>query len=811
LIEETMRRSSIFASASPLVLFSLALAASARAQAPQPDSADAPAPPKPETPAPGAAKPAPKTQGPDAAKPAAKSSASVSLGLPSGKSSSPGAAPAADAREERDRSLEETNSMGGATGLLRTVEAGSGAAGTFRLHLLADWFTKSSFLCSPDYPCPIAPNATADAASRIGSSIGLSVTPLEFLEAFAAIRSYSNSDDRNRPDVFQVIGDANMGVKAFTPNKIGQLVNFGGAADLLFRGASGGTGMQGDATSMRLRALGTFDLRKPANEGLPLRIHANLGYLLDNSGQLAADVEEKRKLQHDPRGRKITRVERFGLNINRMDQILVGVGVEGMFPQVRPFAEYNLGIPANRQGYNCDPNFTTLGDQCMGGGKRGTEQIQAAGFSSLPSTLTLGLRFFPWLRGLQTTAAFDIGTTGTSAFVEELAPAPVWDLWFGVGYAFDTEEPAAKVAIEKVVVPPRAELKIRGFVHEKDKQDPISDAIVRVQGRDLSGMATDPDGRFLSPAVDAGSYTLTVRADRFKDGQCAVTIVAPPEPEPEVVAEMLTVQPPPVITDVDCVLEPVPSVGSVSGRILDADGMAPVVGATVKIADSKGKELGSAVTDSIGAFSVDGLAPGAVTVKVEATDYMAHAQTAEIKIGQDDKSDVLVQKRPAKGDVEVAAKEIKIKKQILFETDSARINPASTALVEEIADVMNRNPLIKRIEIQGHTDNTGSKDHNKTLSDQRAKAVRDALVSLGVKADRLTAVGYGQEKSIASNANAQGREKNRRVQFIILEQDKPGPAKPSADKPSADKASADEPSADKAKPAADKAKPAAKP
>jgi outer membrane protein OmpA-like peptidoglycan-associated protein len=256
--------------------------------------------------------------------------------------------------------------------------------------------------------------------------------------------------------------------------------------------------------------------------------------------------------------------------------------------------------------------------------------------------------------------------------------------------------------------------------------------------------------------------------------------VAPAEPESDTPVAATAPPPAPVITDIDCALEALPRIGSVSGRVLDSDGMAPVVGATVKVADSQGKELGSAVTDSIGAFGVDGLALGAVTVKVEATDYLTHAQSADIKLRQDSKTDVLMQKRPVKGDVEVAAKEIKIKKQILFETDSARINPASTALVEEIADVMNRNPQIKRIEIQGHTDNTGSKEHNKTLSEQRAKAVRDAIVSLGVQADRLTAVGYGQEKTIASNATAQGREKNRRVQLIILEQDKP---KPAADKP----------------------------
>jgi outer membrane protein OmpA-like peptidoglycan-associated protein len=775
-----MRRPSTFTSVSPLVLFSLALAGYAQAQAAQSGSASAP--------------PAPPT-----ATKSASTSVGVSLGGPSKADAS---APAEDANEARARSLEVHNSISGSTGLLRILTAESGAAGTFRLHLMADWFTKSSFLCSADHQCPIAPYTSADSASRIGSSIGMSVTLLDYLEAFASIRSYSNSDDRSRPQVFQVIGDANLGVKAFTPNQIGDLFKFGGAADIMFRGASGGTGIQGDATGLRLRALGSFDLRKPTNESVPLRIHANLGYLVDNSDNLITDVENKRTAAHDPRGRTITRVERFGLNINRMDQITVGLGVEGMLSGARPFIEYNLGIPVNRQGYTCDPNYTSMGDQCMGGGTRGNREIEKAGFSSFPSTLTLGVRFFPWLRGLSATAAIDIGTSGTSSFVEELAPTPVWDLWFGAGYAYDTEEPAAKVSVEKVALAPRAELKIRGLVHDKDKTDPIADATVHIEGRELSGMATDPDGRFLSPAVDPGSYALTIHARGYKDGQCSATVSAPPEAPVELAAAPTA--PPPIITDVDCALEASPRIGSVSGRVFDADGMAPVMSATVKVVDSEGKELGSAVTDSIGAFIIDSLPPGGVIIKVEATDYVLRAQDAEVRLRQDSKSDILMQKRAAKGDVEVAGKEIRIKKQILFETASSRINPTSAPLVDEIADVMNRNPQIKRIEIQGHTDNTGSKDQNETLSEQRAIAVRDALISRGVQADRLSAVGYGQEKTIASNATAQGREKNRRVQFVILEQEKPAAAaKPAADKP--------KPTAGKPRPAADRPKPAAKP
>jgi hypothetical protein len=79
---------------------------------------------------------------------------------------------------------------------------------------------------------------------------------------------------------------------------------------------------------------------------------------------------------------------------------------------------------------------------------------------------------------------------------------------------------------------------------------------------------------------------------------------------------------------------------------------------------------------------------------------------------------------------------------------------------------------LKQIEIQGHTDNTGAKDHNKVLSDQRANAVREWLLGHGIEPGRLVAQGYGQERPISPNVTPAGKERNRRVQFMIKDQEK---------------------------------------
>jgi len=119
--------------------------------------------------------------------------------------------------------------------------------------------------------------------------------------------------------------------------------------------------------------------------------------------------------------------------------------------------------------------------------------------------------------------------------------------------------------------------------------------------------------------------------------------------------------------------------------------------------------------------------------------------------------------------VVLTEKEIEINEQVQFEVDKAVIRPASDALLNQIAQIFKDHPEIKRLEIQGHTDNSGAKQHNKILSGSRAEAVRKALVKRGVKEKLLVAKGYGQENPLVENDSDANKAKNRRVQFKILE------------------------------------------
>jgi len=102
---------------------------------------------------------------------------------------------------------------------------------------------------------------------------------------------------------------------------------------------------------------------------------------------------------------------------------------------------------------------------------------------------------------------------------------------------------------------------------------------------------------------------------------------------------------------------------------------------------------------------------------------------------------------------------------INFDTGKAEIKTESNPTIEQIAALMSAHEDLK-IGIEGHTDNVGTPASNKTLSEQRAKAVMAAVAAKGVAAGRMTAIGWGQERPIADNRSEDGRAKNRRVEIV---------------------------------------------
>jgi len=106
-------------------------------------------------------------------------------------------------------------------------------------------------------------------------------------------------------------------------------------------------------------------------------------------------------------------------------------------------------------------------------------------------------------------------------------------------------------------------------------------------------------------------------------------------------------------------------------------------------------------------------------------------------------------------------------KTILFDTGKATIKPESVSVMVDIIQILNEYPSAK-FTVEGHTDSVGSNQSNQRLSEARANSVLDFLINEGISANRLQAIGYGEEKPIAPNTTKIGRKQNRRVEINLI-------------------------------------------
>ena len=133
------------------------------------------------------------------------------------------------------------------------------------------------------------------------------------------------------------------------------------------------------------------------------------------------------------------------------------------------------------------------------------------------------------------------------------------------------------------------------------------------------------------------------------------------------------------------------------------------------------------------------------------------------------KPKLVVAEKPKR--VVVEDNRIVINEKIQFDLDKATIKPESDSLLQEVIKVIKDHDHIKKISLEGHTSSEGSDSHNLKLSDKRAKSVMDYLVTKGgLPRAMFTAKGFGESKLIGDESTEDGKEKNRRVEFNIVEQ-----------------------------------------
>ena len=291
--------------------------------------------------------------------------------------------------------------------------------------------------------------------------------------------------------------------------------------------------------------------------------------------------------------------------------------------------------------------------------------------------------------------------------------------------------------------------RVLGVVKDAETSAPVAGATIRLSARALSALASEQDGRFVVDRLDPGLVRFDIEHPEYDRGSCEVEVGKAGGDVP-----------------VECGLRPRARVGAISGKVQGEDG-APIIGAAIEVTGPRNETIGS---DENGLFAAVDLPAGTYRLRVVTEDYLVQMVEVDVQPHDTAMPHVILLKKPKRSVVELRKQEIVITEQIQFKSNSAEILPGSENVLRQVADALLRNPQIELVEVQGHTDKTGTRDRNLVLSQSRAEAVRDWLVRAGVTSERLEPKGYGPDSPIRSNDTAANRAKNRRVQFIIRRQ-----------------------------------------
>lgn len=634
--------------------------------------------------------------------------------------------PAAPTKKERRVAGRLAVTPSGSTGLIRVDAAESVTPRLIRVSFALDFFSVGSMF------------EDSDGHSRVGGTLAISGAPADYVELWLNTRAVSNSNDLTDPTLIQSQGDMSLGVKAFYP--VADLANVGLDLQLTFLSGVGSSSFDFGSTELRIRALLTSDLMR-ATEEIPVRGHLNVGFTLDNSSKLIPD------------GVQLTDAERFALGISDFNRFGIGVGVEVPLKYVTLFAEYTVEFPLS---YLATPGVVVSSNAlrpAQNPTELSTDIARPAVQRVIPQRLTPGVRITA-IPKLTLDAAVEIGITpdvGTGVLA-----VPAYNIIMLASYPLDpfgVEEsgggPSGPPITVPVIVPEQVEAapttgRLAGIVTNQKDGAPIAGAVVTFDRG--TPVATGKDGRFVSQQVEPGPVKVAVEKDGFKAGSGEMEVSADGTVE------------------LNVALVPEIKEGLIRGRVLD-DKDQPIANAKIVIEGPTKKTLDASAS---GAFETKALA-GRYSVMVDVPDYLKKAREFELEAGGSYAGDIVIRKRPAEAVAERQGDRIVVKDTVHFVTGEARLAPDAAALLDGVVDVLVQNRDIKKLRVEGHTDNVGSEETNLDLSRRRAQAVMDYFVAQGIDASRLSAEGFGSTRPIAPNLTRRGREQNRRVEFHIVE------------------------------------------
>jgi hypothetical protein len=597
------------------------------------------------------------------------------------------------------------NTFEGSTGGLYVVDPGMAVSGAVRLQLAFDSYSGDSFFYD------------GDEVEQNRQFLSVSWTALELLEIFASLHNRATVADEPAPNSLHALGDLALGFK-LRAEPI-PFLRVGGGLRLGVLNDIGEQETMLDATNIGLTAAAALDLQR-LDDPLPVIARLNIDYLFDNSAKVLDDVENVRFNElDDPDDREdevrhlVSRVERFGLGINRVDMLTLGLGVEvplavgGRF-FLHPLVDFRFGLPINRQGYDC-AYFST--DEDRGTNEPGADDtcIDDAGSDAFPMNLAIGARFVPPVRSLSVLLGADIGLSGTDTFVRELAGGAPFRILIALGYDYDARpQPSSQEAAPALpaAAPAAPRGRLLGKVVDQVSGAPIAGAVVSFAGMELSPVATDAGGAFTSYELDPGEVELELSHPDYEARRCATVVPAAGGQVP-----------------VSCSMAPLPSTGSAKGSVRDVYG-AVIAGVRVHIT---GPSTQTTASDVVGEFTVDNLPAGDYVARAESGSHLTRAFRFSVLARQQTRLDLALVPRPAKPGAVLAGVEIRAP-ALRFVAGSSELDADGARAVAEVADLLLREPT-RRVRIAG--------DGGEGLALGRALAIKQRLIDAGVLDTRI--------------------------------------------------------------------------
>ncbi len=537
--------------------------------------------------------------------------------------------------------------------------------------------------------------------------------PFEWGEIFVAYGASANTNNRTAPNLIQALGDLTLGIKASHEWVTG--LHAGVDLRLLTFSGVGNQGIDRFAVGFRPTLLATYDFRT-LSKYVPVLFTLNLGFTFDSTGNLVTK-------------QKLNASEEFALSVNRYNRFNFALSAELPFPVVTPFIEYAFGLPLG-VGTLTGPDGSTVAPTAA--------MAHQLGFG-LKATVVKDLTL---LAGVNVGLARSVGlgVPGT----------PPWNFWFGASFAIDPSQRGETKIVETIrerkLEVAKAPLRIQGVVTDAETKKPVAGAVVSVAG--LKPSATSDKGEYQT--LELPGTPTSARLSVSRDGYKSVDREVPLEAGKPAIA--------------DLALEPEQKKAKFQ---ISATSSKKPVKAVVLLKGPAGETKVETAENAAGPIENE-LPAGQYTVTASGEGFLSQTRDVQVTTGAVVPLAFDLQPAPKKSLVIFKGDKIEILQQVHFATGKAQILADSFNLLQQVVDAVIKNN-VKRIKVEGHTDNRGDKAFNQTLSEQRARSVADYLIGQGIDAQRVEAAGYGDSKPVAPNLTARGRELNRRVEFIILE------------------------------------------